>query len=127
MPKLFSSTFFWARSTDLLNMSCSSTSPSLNPIRSISPAIRSVANNRIKSSSRETKKTDDPGSPCRPARPRSCLSTRRDSCRSVPIIAKPPALRTSGASLISVPRPAIFVAMVTTPDCPALATISASR
>jgi len=34
---------------------------------------------------------------------------------------------TPGPSLMSVPRPAMFVAMVTDPGCPARATISASR
>ena len=38
-----------------------------------------------------------------------------------------PASRTAGESLISVPRPAMLVAIVTVPVCPACATISASR
>ena len=38
----------------------------------------------------------------------------------------PPAATASGSSLISVPRPAMFVAIVTAPCCPASATISAS-
>ncbi|EJX03639.1 hypothetical protein EVA_08255 [gut metagenome] len=60
---MFSSTFFCARSTDLLSMLCSRTSPSLNPSLSIKPAIFSEANRRIKSSSSDTKNTDEPGSP----------------------------------------------------------------
>ena len=42
------------------------------------------------------------------------------------MIAKPPAALTSSESLISVPRPAILVAMVTIPAFPASVTISAS-
>ena len=135
IPKLFSSTLRWARSMLLLIRGDSMTSPSFTPNRSITLAIRSLANRRINLSSRETKNTDEPGSPCRPARPRNCLSTRRLSWRSVPIMAKPPASLTSGDNLISVPRPAIFVAMVTAPKrwpslsrvlCPANATMSAS-
>ena len=102
------------------------TSPSFNPILSINLAIRSEPNFRIKSSSSETKKREEPGSPCRPARPLNCLSTRLESCLSVPIIANPPASFTPSPSLMSVPRPAIFVAIVTAPGNPALATISAS-
>ena len=82
---------------------------------------------RIKSSSSDTKNIDDPGSPCLPARPRNCLSTRRLSCRSVPSIARPPASFTPAPSLISVPRPAMLVAIVTAPAKPASATTCASR
>ena len=96
------------------------------PNRSITFAIRSEPKRRIKLSSKETKNWDEPTSPCRPARPLNCLSTRLDSWRSVPIIAKPPASLDAGLNLISVPRPAMLVAMVTFPDCPASATISAS-
>ena len=35
---------------------------------------------------RERKNFEPPGSPCRPDRPLSWLSIRRDSCRSVPMI-----------------------------------------
>ena len=42
------------------------------------------------------------------------------------MIASPPACTTSGISLMSVPRPAILVAMVTDPVLPAWATMSAS-
>jgi hypothetical protein len=69
----------------------------------------------------------EPGSPWRPARPRNWRSTRRLSWRSVPMMAKPPASFTPGPSLMSVPRPAMLVAMVTLPAWPASATISASR
>ena len=41
-------------------------------------------------------------------------------------MAKPPASFTPAPNLISVPRPAMLVAMVTVPDVPASATISAS-
>ena len=89
-------------------------------------AILSDPNFLIKSSSSETKNRDEPGSPCLPERPLSCRSTRRESCLSVPIMANPPAFFTPSPSLISVPRPAMLVAMVTAPASPALATISAS-
>ena len=80
----------------------------------------------IRSSSSEMKNCDSPTSPWRPERPRSWLSIRLDSWRSVPMIFKPPAALASSSSLISVPRPAMFVAIVTAPCCPAPATISAS-
>ena len=53
--------------------------------------MRSPANSRTRSSSAERKKRDSPGSPWRPARPRSWLSMRRDSWRSVPQMNRPPA------------------------------------
>ena len=61
---------------------------------------------------------------------------RRAVCRSVPITCSPPAACASLLSLMSVPRPAMLVAIVTLPTvspcaflccCPALATICASR
>ena len=55
IPKLFSSTFFCARSIDFVIMLCCSTSPSLWPILSISDAIRPDWNKRIRSSSSDTK------------------------------------------------------------------------
>ena len=51
---------------------------------------------------------------------------RLDSWRSVPIMCNPPSSFIPSPSLISVPLPAIFVAIVTAPFCPARATISAS-
>ena len=69
----------------------------------------------------------DPGSPCRPLLPRNCLSIRPASCRSVPKICNPPVSITPSPNLISVPRPAILVAIVIPFFCPALAIISASR
>ena len=84
-------------------------------------------NKRIRLSSKDTKKREVPGSPWRPERPRNCRSTLLDSWRSVPMMARPPAARDSGVSFISVPRPAMLVAMVTVPGLPASATISASR
>ena len=44
---------------------------------------------------------DEPGSPWRPARPRSWLSMRRLSCRSVPMMCRPPIAATS--------RPSAFI------------------
>ena len=102
------------------------TSPSLWPILSIILAIRSDPNKRIKLSSRETKNCDEPGSPCLPDLPLNCLSTLLESCLSVPIIAKPPPSLTPSPSLISVPLPAMLVAMVTVPALPASVTTSAS-
>mmetsp|Transcript_36986 Transcript_36986/g.118568 ORF Transcript_36986/g.118568 Transcript_36986/m.118568 type:complete len:325 (-) Transcript_36986:1475-2449(-) len=49
-------------------------------------------------SSKEITKIDSPRSPCRPARPRSWRSMRRDSCRSVPRTTRPPSSRTSSRS-----------------------------
>ena len=132
--------------------------------------MRSPANRRTRSSSAERKKRDSPGSPWRPARPRSWLSMRRDSWRSVPMMYRPPAsmtfsrssstsrldgcgrtcrealvvVRVAGLeaelgqlervrcsalppSLMSTPRPAMLVAIVTAPGWPASATISPSR
>ena len=46
------------------------------------------------------KNRDEPGSPWRPARPRSWLSMRRASCRSVPRMCKPPSATTSSCSAL---------------------------
>ena len=89
--------------------------------------MRSPANRRTRSSSAERKKRDSPGSPWRPERPRSWLSMRRDSWRSVPRMYRPPSSVTPSASLMSTPRPAMFVAIVTAPTWPASLMISASR
>ena len=51
---------------------------------------------------------------------------RRDSWRSVPMTCKPPRSGTPEPSLMSVPRPAMLVEMVTVPGWPARETISAS-
>ena len=82
---------------------------------------------RIKLSSSDKKNLDTPGSPCLPARPLSWLSILLDSCRSVPITYNPPSdftfllFFTHSSALIlslypprtiSVPRPAILVAIV---------------
>jgi len=45
---------------------------------------------------------------------------------SIPLYSSILLVTTPGPSLISVPRPAILVAMVTAPGCPAKAIISAS-
>ena len=126
IAKLLCSTFFCARSIERVIMLCCITSPSSRPILSMIRAILSEPNNRIRLSSSETKNCEEPTSPCLPARPRSCRSTLLDSCRSVPIMANPPAALASGVSLMSVPLPAMLVAMVTVPALPASATISAS-
>ena len=77
--------------------------------------MRSPANRRTSWSSAERKKRVSPGSPWRPERPRSWLSMRRDSWRSVPITYRPPASTTPSPSLMSTPRPAMLVAIVTAP------------
>ncbi len=73
------------RLTILLSMA----SPSCMPSRVRTAETHSPANLRIRSSSSERKKRDEPGSPWRPARPRSWLSMRRLSCRSVPMMCRP--------------------------------------
>ena len=98
MSKLWASTFFWAPSMERVSQRCSMGSPSSMPSVSISLAMRSDAKMRIRSSSRDRKKREEPGSPWRPARPRSWLSMRRDSCRSVPRMCRPPAATTSSCS-----------------------------
>ena len=67
-----------------------------------------------------------PGSPWRPQRPASCRSILPASCRSVRITCSPPSSAIPGPSFISVPLPAMFVAMVTAAGLPASATIAAS-
>ena len=99
---------------------------SLNPtLWSINLAL-SVPNLTIKSSSNDTQNWLSPGSPWRPERPLNWLSIRLDSWRSVPITKSPPNSFTSSLILMSVPRPAMLVAIVTEPFSPALAIISAS-
>ena len=63
--------------------------------------------------------------PRRRVRP-SWRSMRAASWRSLRITARPPRSATPGASFMSVPRPAMLVAMVTRPVSPARATIAAS-
>jgi hypothetical protein len=77
---------------------CSMGTSSSIPSRSIRPVMRSAPKMRIRSSSSDRKKCELPGSPWRPARPRSWLSMRRDSWRSVPRMCKPPAASTSRRS-----------------------------
>ena len=72
------------------------------------------------------KNIDSPGSPWRPDLPLSWLSILLDSCLSVPRTFNPPASLTPSPSLISVPLPAILVAIVTIPNSPAWEIISAS-
>ena len=126
MAKLFSSTFFCALSIDLVIILCWITSSSSMFILSITFIILSDPKSLMRLSSRETKNWDEPTSPCLPDLPLNCLSTLLDSCLSVPTIASPPLSLDSSVNLISVPLPAIFVAIVTVPGLPASATISAS-
>ena len=94
---------------------------------SMSPAMRSLPNRRIRSSSSERKKRDEPGIALAARRGRAaagrCAAPRGARCRGC---GARPASVTPGPSLMSVPRPAMFVAMVTAPRWPACATISAS-
>ena len=94
MSKLRPSTFFWAFSIARLIMRCSIASPSWRPRRSIQGLMRSEPKMRSRSSSRERKNWLEPGSPWRPERPRSWLSMRRLSWRSVPRMWSPPAATT---------------------------------
>src|SRR2546425_10497634 len=106
------------------------TSPSSAPERSIQRAMRSDPNRRIKSSSSERKKTLWPGSPWRPERHEadrsgcSCTCPNADSRYLMPHTWH---FLTPGPSLMTVPRPAMLVAIVMEPGWPACATISASR
>src|SRR5579883_2536909 len=70
-------------------------SPSLRPSFWSIESMRSDPKMRMRSSSRETKNLEAPGSPWRPERPRNWLSIRRLSCRSLPITKRPPALITT--------------------------------
>src|SRR5204863_27265 len=83
--KLCCSTRFWACPMERLSKGCSSSWPSSRPIFSMYLTIRSEPNSRIKSSSSEMKKCEEPGSPWRAQRPRNWRSMRRASWRSVPI------------------------------------------
>ena len=126
ISKLFPSTRFCADSIEFDNILFLIDTSSLNPTLCSIIFALSVPNLTIKSSSNDTQNWLSPGSPWRPERPRNWLSIRLDSCLSVPITNNPPSSFTPSPSLISVPRPAIFVAIVTDPFSPALAIISAS-
>ena len=91
-----------------------------------SAVMRGEAKRRMSESSKETKNLEEPGSPWRAQRPRSCLSMRRDWWRVVPMTWRPPESATPSSSLMSVPRPAMLVATVMAPRRPASAMISAS-
>ena len=111
------------------------------PILSNKSLLLSEINNLKRSSSSERKNLEYPGSPCLPDRPLNWLSILRDSCLSVPRIWRPPAFNTISLfsfhsssdwssflppKTISVPLPAIFVAIVTILGLPAFAITSAS-
>ena len=133
--KLRLSTVFCACSMAPESILCSIGVSSSTFSASIMPMIRSLPNNLMISSLSERKNLLSPGSPCLPDLPRSWLSIRLDSWRSVPSMKSPPTAFTASASsgvesfppsTISVPRPAMLVAIVTAPSLPAWATISAS-
>ena len=135
ISKLCPSTFFWAPSNILVIIFCSIGISSGTFNLSITPFILSPAKIRIKSSSVETKNWVSPGSPWRAERPLNWLSILLDSCLSVPNTNNPPARSTvfifspfkgTPPSLMSTPRPAMLVARVTEPGCPAWAIISPS-
>ena len=159
--KFCPSTLACARSSDLFTHGWTIASPSFMPSVDSTLSRRCEPNRRIRSSSRHRKNCERPGSPCRPERPRSWLSIRRLSWRSVASTNSPPASLTacssaswsasirrrisvgsaSGSaaiacmilkstlppSFMSVPRPAMLVAIVTAETFPASATIWASR
>ena len=160
MSKLRASTFCCAFSSALLIQGWTIASFSFRPSFCSMPSSLSEPKMRIRSSSSDRKNLERPGSPWRPERPRSWLSMRRLSCRSVPSTNRPPALsafsfsratcarissargsfsRARGSSMsvsswrmrmsalppswMSVPRPAMLVAMVIAPGTPACETI----
>ncbi|GBU22696.1 hypothetical protein R80B4_02608 [Fibrobacteres bacterium R8-0-B4] len=98
MSKLRPSTRFWAPAIELETHGWLIASPSGVPSLSITILILSAPNMRIRSSSIDRKNFDDPGSPWRPAPPRSWLSMRRLSWRSVPMMCRPPRLSTLSCS-----------------------------
>src|SRR6266851_226917 len=155
ISKLRASTFCCAFSSALLIQEWTIASFSFSPSRCSMVSSLSVPKMRIRSSSSDRKNLECPGSPCRPERPRSWLSMRLDSWRSVPSTNSPPApsafsfsratcalisaafrscsplslptslsswrMRISALppSWMSVPRPAMLVAMVIAPGTPA--------
>ena len=84
MSKLRASTFFCAFSSALLIQGWMIASSSLRPSFCSMPSMRSEPKMRIRSSCSDRKNFERPGSPWRPERPRSWLSMRRLSWRSVP-------------------------------------------
>ena len=138
--KFLASILLCAFSIPLDNILCSIGSSPI-PIFSNNARLLSVINNLKRSSSSDKKNLEYPGSPCLPDLPLSWLSILLDSCLSVPRMWRPPASNTNlwlfnhassswssffPPKTISVPRPAIFVAIVTTPGFPAFAITSAS-
>ena len=77
------STVFCARSIALVTI-FASIGTSSGSVRLMTHCIAPVANSRISSSSSDKKKRLSPRSPCLPERPRSWLSMRRLSWRSLP-------------------------------------------
>ena len=100
MSKLRASTFFCAFSIARVTMRCSIASPSCEAERA--PSSRCDALRRRRCAAGRPRATgrsgDEPGSPWRPERPRSWLSMRRLSWRSVPTMCSPPAATTSSRS-----------------------------
>jgi len=123
---LRASTFFCAFSIVLPSIPSEIGISSSIPTWVIISCILSPPKSLMSSSSKDTKNLDSPGSPCLPDLPLSWLSILLDSCLSEPITYKPPTSFTPSPSAISVPLPAIFVAMVTEPFCPASAITIAS-
>ena len=91
MSKLRASTFCCAFSSALLIQGWTIASSSLRPSLVSMPSSLSEPKMRIRSSSSDRKNLERPGSPWRPERPRSWLSMRRLSWRSVPSTNSPPA------------------------------------
>ena len=101
---------------------------SIPPMEVIKFFILSGANIFIKGSSKDKKNLEDPGSPCLPLLPLNWLSILLDSCLSVPMTCNPPNFfisclssseESNPPSTISVPLPAMLVAIVTAPNLPA--------
>ena len=147
ISKFLVSTFFWALSMALFIQGWSIDSFSFSPSFLSIPSIESPPKILINSSCKLMKKIVLPGSPCLPDLPLNWLSILLLSCLSVPTINKPPSFLTFSSfsfisvsfsffpskikslfppSFISVPRPAMLVAIVTAPTFPASAIIFAS-
>ena len=98
MSKLWPSTLVCALSIDLEMIPCSIGVSSSMPSRPIMPAdpVGAEAAHELVVEG-DDRSAIEPGSPWRPERPRSWLSIRRASCRSVPMMCRPPGFGDAGA------------------------------
>ena len=113
MSKLWPSTLVCACSIAFETMPHSSGVSSSMPILPSRFGTHSGEKRFIRSSPNETKKRELPGSPWRPARPRSWLSMRRASCRSVPMMCRPPTSTTRSWSTCQTARASSRIAAAT--------------